>query len=201
MLLAHKVELRPTPEQATWLLKCIGARRYTYNALLEHFRKDGVKWSKHVALTSMLRRLKKVISDSGLSGFCATFHFGGHPYPMTGFPAATSVADRETRLSALALRPARGWAPAGIPDASKWHRPAPNAGHFPSHGRPSPQECCGGPEPSVCEDRDFVGMTVPWQARLVREHVREAQPSQGVTDEPLTCVRPRMPAESAHAGQ
>ena len=114
MLLAHKVELRPTPEQATWLLKCIGARRYTYNALLEHFRKDGAKWSKHVALTSMLRRLKKVISDSGLSGFCATFHFGGRPYPMTGFPAATSVADRETRLSALALRPARGWAPAGI---------------------------------------------------------------------------------------
>ena len=91
MLLAHKVELRPTPEQATWLLKCIGARRYTYNALLEHFRKDGVKWSKHVALTSMLRRLKKVISDSGLSGFCATFHFGGHPYPLPwiappGFP-------------------------------------------------------------------------------------------------------------------
>ena len=38
MLLAHKVELRPTPEQATWLLKCIGARRYTYNALLEQRR-------------------------------------------------------------------------------------------------------------------------------------------------------------------
>ena len=49
MLLAHKVELRPTPEQATWLLKCIGARRYTYNALLEHFRKDGAKWSKKAA--------------------------------------------------------------------------------------------------------------------------------------------------------
>ena len=68
----------------------------------------------HVALTSMLRRLKKVIFDSGLPGFCATFHFGGRPYPMTGFPAATSAADRETRLSAFPLRPARGWAPAGI---------------------------------------------------------------------------------------
>lgn len=27
MLLAHKVELRPSPVQADWLLKCIGARR------------------------------------------------------------------------------------------------------------------------------------------------------------------------------
>ena len=49
MLLAHKIELRPTPEQATYLLKCIGANRFSYNALLAYFQQGGVKWSKQAA--------------------------------------------------------------------------------------------------------------------------------------------------------
>ena len=59
MLLAHKVELRPTPGQATWLLKCIGARRYTYNARLEHFRRDGVQWSKKAAYEHFMRAVRQ----------------------------------------------------------------------------------------------------------------------------------------------
>ncbi|MXY34908.1 MAG: helix-turn-helix domain-containing protein [Boseongicola sp. SB0676_bin_33] len=59
MLLALKVELRPTPEQATWLLKCIGARRCTYDVLLEHFRQDGVKWSKKAACGLFMREVRQ----------------------------------------------------------------------------------------------------------------------------------------------
>ena len=49
MLLAHKVEPRPTPEQADDLARACGSRRHCYNQLLEHFRQDGVKWSKAAA--------------------------------------------------------------------------------------------------------------------------------------------------------
>lgn len=49
MLLAHKIELRPTGEQAQFLLQSVGVRRFTYNALLAHFKQDGVKWSKQAA--------------------------------------------------------------------------------------------------------------------------------------------------------
>ncbi|WP_353573169.1 helix-turn-helix domain-containing protein, partial [Candidatus Albibeggiatoa sp. nov. BB20] len=34
MLLAHKVELRPTKEQAVYLDKACGSRRHCYNQLL-----------------------------------------------------------------------------------------------------------------------------------------------------------------------
>ncbi|NDG88387.1 MAG: transposase, partial [Gammaproteobacteria bacterium] len=46
MLLAHKIELRPTPEQADYLNRACGARRHCFNQLLAHFKQDGVKWSK-----------------------------------------------------------------------------------------------------------------------------------------------------------
>ena len=46
MLLAHKIELRPTPEQATYLDKGCGSRRHCYNQLLAHFSSPDNKWSK-----------------------------------------------------------------------------------------------------------------------------------------------------------
>lgn len=46
MLLAHKIELRPTAEQAVYLDKVCGSRRHCYNQLLEHFSKPENKWSK-----------------------------------------------------------------------------------------------------------------------------------------------------------
>ncbi len=49
MLLAHKVELRPTPEQAEYLARACGSRRHCYNQLLAHFKQDGVTWSKAAA--------------------------------------------------------------------------------------------------------------------------------------------------------
>lgn len=49
MLSAHKIELRPTPEQAVYLNQACGARRHCYNHLLDHFSQPGVKWSKAAA--------------------------------------------------------------------------------------------------------------------------------------------------------
>ena len=49
MLLAHKIELRPTTEQAEYLDKACGSRRHCFNQLLAHFKEDGVKWSKKAA--------------------------------------------------------------------------------------------------------------------------------------------------------
>jgi putative transposase len=48
-LLAHKIELRPTPEQAEYLARACGSRRHCFNQLLAHFKQDGVKWSKKTA--------------------------------------------------------------------------------------------------------------------------------------------------------
>lgn len=49
MLLAHKIEVRPTPEQAEYLNKACGARRHCFNQLLEYFKRGDVKWSKAAA--------------------------------------------------------------------------------------------------------------------------------------------------------
>lgn len=46
MLLAHKIELRPTAEQAEYFARACGSRRHCYNQLLAHFQQPGVKWSK-----------------------------------------------------------------------------------------------------------------------------------------------------------
>ena len=49
MLLAHKIELRPTQQQADYLDRACGSRRHAFNQLLAYFNQDGVKWSKKVA--------------------------------------------------------------------------------------------------------------------------------------------------------
>ena len=49
MLLAHKIELRPTQQQADYLDRACGSRRHAFNQLLAHFNQDGIKWSKKVA--------------------------------------------------------------------------------------------------------------------------------------------------------
>jgi putative transposase len=49
MLLAHKIELHPTSEQAHYLDKACGSRRHCYNKLLEHFSMPEHKWSKAAA--------------------------------------------------------------------------------------------------------------------------------------------------------
>lgn len=49
MLLAHKIELRPTAEQADYLDRACGSRRHAFNQLLAHFNQEGVKWSKKEA--------------------------------------------------------------------------------------------------------------------------------------------------------
>jgi putative transposase len=52
MLVAHKIELRPTLEQREYLDRECGYRRHCYNKLLDHFsQKDEAgqvvnKWSK-----------------------------------------------------------------------------------------------------------------------------------------------------------
>lgn len=49
MLLAHKIELRPTRQQAEYLDRACGSRRHAFNQLLAHFSQEGVKWSKKAA--------------------------------------------------------------------------------------------------------------------------------------------------------
>ena len=49
MLLAHKIELYPTPYQREHLDQACGSRRHCFNQLLAHFKQEGVKWSKAAA--------------------------------------------------------------------------------------------------------------------------------------------------------
>jgi len=64
MLLAHKIELRPTPEQRVYLDKACGHRRHCYNQLLEYFsQKDESgqlvnKWSKAAAYQYYIKVLR-----------------------------------------------------------------------------------------------------------------------------------------------
>jgi putative transposase len=64
MLLAHKVELRPTAEQREYLDRACGHRRHCYNQLLEHFsQKDEAghlvnKWSKAAAYQYYIKVLR-----------------------------------------------------------------------------------------------------------------------------------------------
>ena len=46
MLLAERIELRPTIEQANYLNQAFGCKRHCYNQLLAHFPQEEVKWSK-----------------------------------------------------------------------------------------------------------------------------------------------------------
>lgn len=48
-LLAHKIEIYPTQDQANYFDKCSGSARHLYNQLLHHFSQDNVKWSKKEA--------------------------------------------------------------------------------------------------------------------------------------------------------
>lgn len=59
LLLAHKVQLYPDGAQAEYLRRCIGARRFAYNALLAHFRQDGVRWSKKDAYAFFYQNVRQ----------------------------------------------------------------------------------------------------------------------------------------------
>ncbi|WP_353570828.1 RNA-guided endonuclease TnpB family protein [Candidatus Albibeggiatoa sp. nov. BB20] len=56
MLLAHKVELRPTKEQAVYLDKACGSRRHCYNQLLAYFKDN--KWSKSAAYQYYIKTIR-----------------------------------------------------------------------------------------------------------------------------------------------
>lgn len=53
MLLAHKVELRPSKEQEQYLHQLCGTTRHLWNQLLHHFSGDGIKWDKKSAREKM----------------------------------------------------------------------------------------------------------------------------------------------------
>ena len=59
MLLAHKIELRPTPEQATYLDKACGSKRHCYNQLLAHFSQPENNWSKTAAYQRYINVIRK----------------------------------------------------------------------------------------------------------------------------------------------
>ena len=59
MLLAHKIELRPTPEQAVYLDKACGSKRHCFNQLLAHFSKPENKWSKNEAYQHYIHVIRK----------------------------------------------------------------------------------------------------------------------------------------------
>lgn len=58
MLLAHKIELRPTATQADYLARACGSRRHCYNRLLAHFKQPGVKWSKAAAYQHYIKVIR-----------------------------------------------------------------------------------------------------------------------------------------------
>ncbi len=59
MLLSHKIELRPTPEQMVYLDKACGSKRHCFNQLLAHFSKPENKWSKVVAYQYYIKIIRK----------------------------------------------------------------------------------------------------------------------------------------------
>lgn len=59
MLLAHKIELRPTPEQAVYLDKACGSKRHCFNQLLAHFSLPENKWSKAAAYQHYIQVIRK----------------------------------------------------------------------------------------------------------------------------------------------
>lgn len=58
MLLAHKVELRPSKEQHERLLQWVGTTRHCFNSLLSNFSKEGVKFSKKSAREYLYNTLR-----------------------------------------------------------------------------------------------------------------------------------------------
>lgn len=58
MLLAHQIELRPTPPQTDYLARACGSRRHCYNQLLAHFKQPGVKWSKVAAYQHYIKVIR-----------------------------------------------------------------------------------------------------------------------------------------------
>lgn len=58
MLLAHKVELRPSKDQHEKLLQWVGTTRHCFNNLLDNFSKDGVKFSKKSAREYLYNTLR-----------------------------------------------------------------------------------------------------------------------------------------------
>lgn len=58
MLLAHKVELRPSKEQHEKLLHWVGTTRHCFNNLLGNFSKEGVKFSKKSAREHLYNTLR-----------------------------------------------------------------------------------------------------------------------------------------------
>ncbi len=59
MLIAHKIELRPTLQQAESLNRACGSRRHCYNQLLAHFSQPEVKWSKTAAYQHYMTVLRR----------------------------------------------------------------------------------------------------------------------------------------------
>ena len=59
MLLAHKIELRPTPEQAVYLDKACGSKRHCFNQLLAHFSLTENKWSKAAGYQYYIHVIRK----------------------------------------------------------------------------------------------------------------------------------------------
>jgi len=58
MLLAHKVELRPSKEQHEKLLQWVGTTRHCYNSLLGNFSKERIKFSKKTAREYLYNTLR-----------------------------------------------------------------------------------------------------------------------------------------------
>lgn len=116
MLLAHKIELRPTPKEAEYIDRACGSRRHAFNQLLAHFSKPENKWSKAAAVHYYMTVLRvefpwygEVSSrvtrnaiddlDSAFNHFFRRARLGGKP----GFPkfkkkgVSDSFAMRETQ--------------------------------------------------------------------------------------------------------
>lgn len=124
MLLAHKIELYVTPEQASYLDRAMGTRRHCWNQLLAYFKEPGRKWSKKEAyrVYKLLRkefawyaevsgRASRNVIDDLDAGFQRFFKWlkGGKKGRRVGFPRFKSKGSQDS----FALREAEKFAVLG----------------------------------------------------------------------------------------
>lgn len=72
ILLAQKIELRLTPEQAVYLDKACGSQQHCFNELWAHFSKPENKWSKTAAYQHYINIIRKEFHWYSESSSCVT---------------------------------------------------------------------------------------------------------------------------------
>ena len=63
MLLAHKIELRPTKQQADYLDRACGSRHHAFNQLLAHFNQEALRFTGTPCQVTISKRAGKYFAS------------------------------------------------------------------------------------------------------------------------------------------